>query len=357
MSNNDLEFSVEATTTGRYADVFVGIAMTGVYTPTNLAKELGVSSPIMDSEPVGIPSFMDELAEKGYLAIRVPHVPPTHTVSTILSPTLDFSYYSPPATTTLTTVPIPLTRRDEYSATVNAKFPTGVESHWEAWWLPPGVTFPIPSAAFRLDEWKSLDATFRIDFGQGSHAVACAGCPLDYAIYNGYTFIGPFETQMRLHNAPTGNPLVGFEPRCGRNTIMQYISPTVPFSHVHWLANYDTMTRTFTIDTVSSQDWAYSYYTGPDKDHLVPVPSPTFTVKVAPDPGHWPNAGCLGIVAVHTPAITYNDKVRETFSLTATSTISPEVRASSHSFALAPGYELNEEGAAEFVVYLPLVVK
>jgi hypothetical protein len=127
----------------------------------------------------------------------------------------------------------------------------------------------------------------------------------------------------------------------------------VPFTHVLWLESYDTVTRTFTIAASSSENWGYTYYyRESDQAAPVPVAGAPFTVTVGPKPAHgWPDAGCMGLMAVHTPTIAVTDRMRETFTITATSTISPEVQATTYSFAFAPSYQLNEG----FRVYLPVV--
>jgi hypothetical protein len=64
----------------------------------------------------------------------------------------------------------------------------------------------------------------------------------------------------------------------------------------------------------------------------------------------------MRIEAVYAPTIaTTSTVVRETFMLSATSTVSPEVRADTVSMALAPGYQLNEKG--EVGIYLPLILR
>ncbi len=64
-------------------------------------------------------------------------------------------------------------------------------------------------------------------------------------------------------------------------------------------------------------------------------------------------AGCMRILAVSTPPITDTDTMRETFMVTATSTVSPTVWADTFGLALAPAYRLREG----FAMYLPLVLR
>ena len=70
----------------------------------------------------------------------------------------------------------------------------------------------------------------------------------------------------------------------------------------------------------AGEDWSYTYYyTAPAQSTLLPVTGMPFTV-------------------------------------TATSTLSPEVRAYTHSFAFAPAYTLDEQGD-DYYLYLPLVLR
>lgn len=353
---------------GQYAEVWLEFGETGIYTLTTAAQGLSLSTPDGEMLP-----FLNELAEKGYIAIRVPHAPPTYTASSLVPgippgapDAVVFSYYSPPSTTTLTTVPVSVTRRTDYEAIVNTRFPIADgQSHWEVWWLPEGEDFPIPDQPFRLDadSWPPpLGLRFRVDFVDAD-AFACAGCPVEVLSYNGYVFIGPYNFAMRYtYPEPTPRePLAAFGTHCGYEsealfpTIGQYITPTVPFTHVHCLENWDTVTRIFTISTSSSQRWDYAYYYQAAEAGSVPVPvaGSLFTVTVGPSPASW-SPGMLGLLAVHTPTIAVTDTMRETFHITATSVISPDVWANAVSFALAPGYQLNERG---FRLYLPLVMK
>src|SRR5207237_1922527 len=95
----------------------------------------GTSGVFTPTEIIGMPI----IEQRGYLGVRVPDLsnvcaPPSCTQSTIVSPTLTFAYYSPPTTTTLTTVTMPLTRRSEYVPTLNERVPSNDGgAHWEAW--------------------------------------------------------------------------------------------------------------------------------------------------------------------------------------------------------------------------------
>jgi hypothetical protein len=356
------------TAQGQFAGVWVEFMETGVYTPTTTAHGLSLQTPYGE-----IPPLLDELAEKGYVAIRVPHAPPTYTTSSLLPGippwepnAVVFSYYAPPSATELTTVTIPITRRAEYEAVVNSRYPIeDGQSHWEVWWLPEGEEFPIPNEPFRLDgdSWPPpLGLRFRIGFVDAD-AHVCAGCPAEVLGYNGYVFIGPYEIALRYTDSTDYHePLVSFGGHCGYesealfSTFGTIMSPTVPFTHVHCLENWDSVARTFTVTSSSSQGWDYTYYSQTTDAGAMPVPvgDPPFTVQVGPPPDS-STPGCLGLLAVYTPDITLSDTMRETFRFTATSVVSPEVQASAVSFALAPGYELNELG--QYHIYLPLVLR
>jgi len=343
--------------------VWLDFGATGIISPTESVTQL-VTSPLQPGGTVIIPiSLVNELSDKGYLAVRVPHAPPTYTQSSIISATIDFTYREPPDAADQTTVPVTVTQRNEYLAAVNARYPiTDGKSHWEVWWLPEGERFPLPNGAFRLEGgWPTaLEIFFVLDFGTGVPGVNCAGCPVEVLLYNGYTYIGPFTYPLVIEEdpPPAGNPLVAFGPRCGALSTVQTITPTVPFTHTHWLESYDTVGRTFTITASSSQNWDYMYYTKrPNQSELVPVAGVPFTVTMGPRPNDWPFADCIGIMAVNTPTISIIDTLRETFAITATSVISPDVQATNRSFALAPSYQLNEGAAQRWHLFLPVLMK
>ncbi|MBU0510921.1 MAG: hypothetical protein KKD28_08915 [Chloroflexi bacterium] len=354
---------------GQSVDVWLEFGETDVFTPTTTAS--GITLQTGDGQTI---PYLDELAEKGYLAIRVPHAPPTYTLSSLLPgippgepDAMTFSYYSPPSTTTLTTVAVSVTRRVDLEQIVNVQYPiANNQSHWEVWWLPQGEQFPFPDQPFRLDadSWPpSLGLRFRIDFGSEASALDCAGCPVEVLGYNGYLFAGPYSYALRYGNLTIPDPQASFGVHCAYEdtplnpTAVQYITPTVPFTHTYCLENWDTVTHTFTITTSSSQGWDYTYYYQSTESDSVPVPVPNvpFTITVGPPPNQW-TPGLLGIIAVHAPNIAVTDTMRETLHITATSVISPSVWAYSGSFCLAPSYQLNEGGGG-FRLYLPLVVR
>ena len=354
--------------TGQYAasgggvHVWHEVGVTGVFTPTGSTGPAGFEVAGFDSDVVAIQDWdamLDEAVEKGYLAIRVPHAPPTYTASMIVSPTVEFTYYSPPVTTTKTTISITVTRRDEYSATVNARYPiTDGQSHWEVWWTPEGAEPPIPDEPFRFDGdvWPPPGAVeYGIDLGVDGRT--CAGCPLEYLFYNGYVFIGPFRTTIKFWGEVSGNPLATFDQchEASKPTIMQGITPTVPFTHEHCLMNLDALTHTYTLGWSSSENWNYTFYTQTNEVGSVPVP--LMGNQVTLGPGDWSaHEDEVRILAVLTPTITVSDTMRETFFITATSVVSDDVQAVAFSFALAPAYQL-DESEGRFKIYLPLVLR
>jgi hypothetical protein len=375
LSSLDAEaLSIKATAQGQIADMWLEIGDTGVFTPTTTKGGTVVRTD--DGQTI---SYLDDLATQGYLAIRVPHAPPTYTVSSLVPGILPwepnpvtFSYYAPPSATEPTTVAVTITRRSDLEAIVEGQYPIADgQSHWEVWWLPAGETFPIPDGPFRLEAdptWPDrypLEVRFQIDFGAGSSARDCAGCPVEVLAYNGYLFAGPYPFTLRYGDSTIREPLASFGVHCAYDpdapvypTIMQYITPTVPFTHAYCLENWDTVARTFSIDAASSQGWDYAYYWQEIQLGAIPQPAgdPPFTVEVGPVPSDW-EPGILGLVAVYTPTITVNDTLRETLHMTATSVVSPEVKASSLSVALAPGYTLNEVPGYPYQFYLPLVLR
>jgi hypothetical protein len=346
---------IQAVSQGQIMDMWLEIGDTGVFSPST--SVLGTELEMGDGQKI---LFLDKLAEKGYLAIRVPHHPSDNTSSSLLPgippgepDAVTFSYYSPPSSASLTTVAVDVTRRADLETLVNAQFPiTDGKSHWEVWWLPEGETFPIPDQPFRLDaeSWPPpLAIRFRIDFGAGKDAEDCAGCPLGLVSYNGYLFTDPITYDIRFIDPSIPEPPVAFGIHCSFQdtpvfpTIIQYITPSEAFTHEHCLENWDTVTRTFTIDTASSQGWDYTYYWQGTGFGAIPIPAgdPPFTVEVGPIPSGY-EPGTLGLLAIYTPTITAEDALRETFLITATSTVSAEVTASSFSMALGPGYTLDE---------------
>jgi hypothetical protein len=317
----------------RELKVLAFLRLWGIYTPTTPGSSPSLRLPLAGAGGVDVPT----LEQSGFIAIRVPHAPPTFTVSSITTMTVQFTYRQPPGAPNVTTVPIAVTRRTEYEAMVNARFPiTDGRSHWEVWWLPPGGQFPIPTQPFELQFWDPpLRVEYKIDFGAGADARACGGCVLEYQLYNGHVFMGTTRN-MRISGA-TANALVLFD-RCGAPTLMTAITPTVAFTHTHCLSNHDLVARTFDLQFSSSRNWNYTYFTQRTEPGYPLQALAGNQVTLDPSTG----VEGLHIYAVTTPPITNEDAVRETFMITATSTVSPSVQATGVSWSIPPAYSLNE---------------
>lgn len=334
------------------------IELTGVFTPTNSTEQGSTWSIDLETVPEVVPlevsqSILDEFGEKGYLAFRVPHAPPTYTASSIFSPTLSLTYYAPPTSTTSTVTMTKLTRRTEYEATVNATYPiTDGKSHWEVWWLPDGQVFPVPDEPFRTES-TSLRFDYLIDLGDGVPSANCAGCPISYLIWNGYTFIGPFQEFIVLMVGPSGgDPAVTFD-MCGppsNPSMLWFIRPTEPITHEHCLENDDSLAHTFDLDFSSSQNWNYQYYTQTNQVGSDPVPLVGNQVDLAA-------YGAVRILAVVTPPVSEDDTMRETYTVQATVQDDPTMWATASSLALAPSYQLDESGSLPYTIYLPVVLR
>lgn len=360
-----LPYEAVMTAEGTHAVVFFEFDITGTFTP---AEELALQGGDYEMPPI-----LDELAEKSFLAIRVPHAPPTYPVSSLIpgltdvnTETIIFNYYSPPSTTTVTSVPVSVTRRTEYEPQVNQRYPIqDGKSHWEVWWLPEGDGFPNPGGPFRLDGDafpEPVQARFRIDYG-GAEALACAGCPLEILFFNGYVYLGPHKAAVRYLFTPEPSPpFITFGPHCGGDlapTVATIMSPTVPYTFTYCLENWDPVTRTYSIDAVSYRSWDYDLHTQEDEPDSLPVPvdSLPFTVTIGALHGG-ASPGTMGVVAVHTPTFTISDTRREQLVLMARSVVSPEVEASGFSLAVPVWYQLDEKGPESgYVVYLPLVLR
>lgn len=367
--------------------VWVDIMLSGVYSPAMNSPLAYVTRPAASGTELPVPPLLNELAEKGYVALRVPDLGAQ--ASRVISPVITLNYFSPPDAPTRTSVPITVTRWISQEAAVTARFGTDGRSHWEVWRVPPGDRLPIPNTTFELRrEWPApLAVEFAMDFGTGSNASDAFGLPAAYALYNGYNFIGPVETIIAGEEWPytPNQPMVAFGGRCGLAgltgpTVAPIISPTLPFSHVLCLENYDTVSRTYDITASSSQGWSYQYYyrtptqlqtlpAGGDVPggnasyqqsylaprQLQPVPGLPFSVTAGPATSDFPWAGLVNIIAVYTPTVGLDDTVRETLMVTATSVISPTVRATGTGLALGQNYRLDETGG--FRMYLPVILR
>ncbi|MDO8672865.1 MAG: hypothetical protein Q7O66_15760 [Dehalococcoidia bacterium] len=341
--------------------VYADIAMTGVYSPAMTSRSSGWFSPSPSADVQPVPDFLNELADNGYFAMRVPEL--AGQASQVVSMSVTLNYYSPPLTSTVTSVPITFTRWVTYEAAVTSQFGTDGQSHWEVWRIPPGDSLPIPNSTFAFkDEFPTaLSIHYFMYFGAGANSANAFGRSVGYALYNGYTFIGPIESALNAEvwPLPANNPLVGFGAWCSFDglqspSIVQEISANVPFTHTLCLQNYDAVTRTFTITASSPQAWDYKYYYR-TQTQIIPTAGLPFTVATGPADASFPYAGLANVFAVYTPTLSTGDTIRETLTLTATSTVSPTVRASGASVAIGQGYRPNEEGG--YKIYLPVVLK
>lgn len=345
--------------------LWVDLFPTGVYSPAMKNGLLSFARQNTDDVPRPLPPYLDELAEKGYLAVRVPHAPPNYTPSRLIpghpwnAHAVEFTYYMPPNSSTKTTVPIPVTRATQYEDEVNRRYPIeDGRSHWEVWRLE-GDHLPIPSDTFRLKDGypPPIELMFQVDFVDAP-ATAAAGQPVELLLFNGYTFIGPFRIPLVIMEpSSSNNPSVVFDQGCEeQSNYLQIITPSEPVTLYHWLANYDTAPRTFTVTASSSQDWDYTYYYGAKNQPLQRAAGLPFTVTVNPGKPGWPPPPCVKIAAVYTPNIPSNSAIRETLYLTATSITDPDVQADIASVLLGPNYQLNEQPPS-YPIHLPMILK
>lgn len=324
-------------------DLFIELDVAGVFTPT-------ASSATGGPFAAGIDLLSDELVynlmDNGYIAVRVPHAPPDYQPSQLIAGHGDsdpdsqpfiFTYYSPPNASTATSVNVPLSRRDEYLAIVNARFPiSDGRSHWEVWWLPKGQRFPIPAAPFQLKAgiWPTaFRVRFALDFGVGASGI-CAGCPIEYAFWNGYAFVGPYRQTLRLTDPPypAGSPLADFGTHCGQPSFYQVVSPTVSFTHTFWLENYDAAPRTFTITADSALNWDYTYYYQlPSQSAPVKASGLPFAVTAPANVGR--NPSCVEIMVVGAPPVDASHLWPELLTVTATCASNLDLHPSTQSIA------------------------
>jgi hypothetical protein len=290
--------------------------------------------------PPGFVSGIDlsALEQNGFLAIRVPHAPPTYTTSNILTMNGAFVYYSPlnsaaPTFREITTVP-----RNEYLPTVNARFPVSDgHSHWEVWGLPAGGHLPVPTQSFYTTAGSDpLRLFFTMNMGAGVDANNCAGCDLEFQVYNGATFIG-YKTKLNLAGA-SGNPLAKFD-LCGTaNTSFIALVPGATVTHTHCLSNLDSIAHTFNLTATSSRNWNYTLYSQAltPGAPLVPIVGNQITVS----PGT--TAQGMLIRAVASPPINSGDPGRETLFIQAISNSNSNAQDAVTSWVLGPAYTLNE---------------
>ena len=348
------------------ASLFLDVLATGVLTPT------GDGHIIADGETEPAAVDLNLLAAEGYVGVRVPHAPPTYTVSTIMAgmspgaPGAHFRYFSPPTNPIATTVPVTLTRRPELEPALNARFPiTDGRSHWEVWWLPDGAALPLPDGPFRLvNEFPApFSFEFQADFGEEA-VDSCSGCPFQYVVFDGATLLGPFDGAV-VYGNDQGRPLALFGTHCTHfppdavmiNSVL--LAPSQPYTFTFCLENYDTFTQTFAVDITSEQSWAYTFHTqavvdfGGQAPPAVPVGSAPFQVQVSGATEFDP--GMLVIHAVGAPTFTVGASIRETLQVGAQSTLSPTMRADTA--AVGFSMQFDPQLNAERKTYLPTITK
>jgi len=338
---------------GLWLDVFAA----GVYTPTADGRV------ILDGQTTPAAIDLDELAVKGYVAVRVPHASPTYTTSILQAgfspgaPGARFTYFLPPSSEQPISVPVTLTRHISMEQSINARFPiTDGASHWEVWWLAEGGRFPIPAEPFRLDDALSLE--FKVNFGADTSAT-CHGCPYEYLIFDGATLHGPFGGTL-IVDTPDSTAAARFGSECNHQTppiptvAGVLLTPSQPFTLTYCLENYDSSAHTFAITAHSQQAWAYTFYTQTVGTAAAPVRigEAPFQVK-APGKGQfWP--GMIAIHAVFTPTFAAEESINETLVLQATSLVSPTLTAAGAGFGASLSFT---PASSEEALYLPVIAR
>lgn len=351
------------TTQATDAQLFLALDVltTGVFTPTVDGRVI----PDGQTTPAAI--NLNDLATKGYVAVRVPHAPPTYTMSILQAgieagaPGARFTYFSPPSSTLPTSVPVTLTRHIGMEQSINARFPiTDGASHWEVWWLAEGGRFPIPDAPFRLDETLStpLVLEFKVDFG-ADVATACHGCSYEYLIFDGATLHGPFAGTVAVDTMES-TAVARFGADCTHQTpsvptnFSVLLTPGQPFTFTYCLENYDNHAHTFAIVVHSQQAWEYTFYTQPVGVAATPVRvgGAPFQVLTPGSSEFWP--GMIAIHAVFTPTFAADASINEALELRATSLASPDMTTAGAGFGASLAFTPD---APEETLYLPVITR
>lgn len=301
---------------------------------------------------------LDLLAGSALVAIRVPHEPPTYTVSSISGATASFYYFDLLQQRTVQR-PITLTRRVEYEGAMNQRFPiTDGRSHWETWWLPPDGRLPIPPGGFRNPQ---VFVTVGFSYPGGGFA-PCPGCTIDVVLSNGGLFLVPFEQKVDYYGYNGASQREGLAQfaSCGfavRESVLLEITPGSPFTVTHCLQNNDTLTHTYDLRTSSSQGWDYTYLlqTGTRPEDTTPLTSTQVTLAGRSAFG----GNTVGILAVYTPTAAISPTVQETFAITATSPLSP-TQVTAHAQTLVFGVNFDPTAGAITATrraFLPMVAR
>jgi len=302
--------SAQADTT--YMHITEWLYATGIYTPATTASVLR-------------PVFQDH----GYLAIKVPHPSPTCTGKIVrtgaYSPTAFFYYPSTVPLDQRTVYTVPLEFRDDLTPTVEAKYPSGPDAHWEVLWSERGYEWPEPDETMENPEVQ-LDYYF--DFC----GAPCWGCDFEYLLCLGSFCYGP--TPERIVRWDGEGALVDFHPMA-----WQVVTPTVRFTHTNELCNFDNITHTYNLTYTSSRNWTYTIY-------------PANTITLGPAPPWW--GECKDVELAFT---TTETDTKETVLITATSQLTPSVYAEVVNVAITPWYPITYEPVLRFRLYLPLVMR
>ncbi len=198
----------------------------------------------------GIP-YSPTLQEHGYLGIKVPHPPPTHTGQIVRT-----GAYSPTAALYFRDFPldkrytVPLEYRGDLVSQVEARYPSGENAHWEVWWSQADYTWPQLTYPFKGPE---VQIDYFFDFG----GTSCWGCTFEYLICLGDICAGPFQERIFAYWGPGEKPLVGFpSPHAG-----EVVVPGERFTKTQLLCNYDDIPHVYTLTYNSSESWGYEVYT------------------------------------------------------------------------------------------------
>lgn len=354
------QVTVRATNAETY--LYLDIMPSGVYTPT------GDGRVVLDGQSEPAAANLDDLAEQGYVAVRVPHAPPDYAPSVLSAGDAGggyagyFRYSLPPDNPDQAIVPITLTRHSELETTINARFPiTDGRSHWEVWWLPAGEGFPTPPGPFAVRSQlpPPLGLTFRIDFGVDGVA-PCNGCTYAYAAFDGNTLMGPYTGTLTYSGGPA-SPYASFGSECLHSpaqiasTGSQLLTPNQPFTYTYCLQNYDRQAHTFQVEPQSQQGWSYTYFTQTMTADSAPVSvgSAPFQTLVGGYQGG--NPGLMAIHAVYTPDFAADASLAEVLQLQATSVVSPTLQANGISTGASLAFDPQRQ--REEKLYMPAMSK
>ncbi len=158
---------------------------------------------------------------------------------------------------------------------------------------------------------------------------------------------------MRLVSESGGIAFTGNPPwtlgGCSRDTLVDEIQPSVPMTIEHCLVNHTEASQPISLAYSSTQGWNYTVYTQTRVYGSKPVLLAGNQITLGPYMTH---DDSLRILSVLTPTIAITDTMRETYTVKATSMLTPSISASAYALLLAPEYHLNERDRQ---VYIPLL--